>query len=130
MLYLYVRYKKFLQCKDLSCKTEEDLNCIFGRKKQRKRQETSDAGSISIDASTDPAEGPLISHGIPTITRKLSVQDYFSAKRLEIANRKKEHGLEESVNISSGVEENVGPNDAERNGARRKRRRSKPDISL
>lgn len=131
---LYVRYKKFLQCKDLSCKTEEDLNCIFGRKKQRQkqRQEPPDAGSISIDSSTDPTEEPLISHGIPTITRKLSVQDYFSAKRLEIANRKKEQGPEESVNVSSGVEGtciDVGLNDAER-CTKRKRRRAKPNIEL
>ena len=49
----------------------------------------------------DSVEQPLVSHGIPTITRKLSVHDYFTAKRMEITNKKKEPVLDETIPPSS-----------------------------
>lgn len=117
-------YKKFLQCKDLSCKTEEDMKCIFGRKKhhQKQSEEPSDAGTASTDLLNDKVEQPHSSHGIVTITRRQSVQDYFSAKRIEIANRKKE--LEENTNLSLDIDASctgAEPEDAER--SKRKKRR-------
>lgn len=122
------RYKKFLQCKDLSSKTEEDMNCIFGRKKPRRdrKQETPplDPGSIGNDFSNGSVEQPLISHGIPTITRKLSVHDYFSAKRLEIANKKKEPLVETISPVVAGTCADDEPKEVDRD-AKRKRRRSK-----
>ena len=131
-LSIHFRYKKFLQSKDLSCKTEEDMNCIFGRKKTRKRQKQDmeasplDMGGTAIDISGDSVEQPLVSHGIPTITRKLSVHDYFTAKRMEITNKKKEPVLDETIPPSSDAVRACADDELKdvKSSAKRKRRRA------
>ena len=35
MMYVYCRYKRYLQSKDLSAVTSEDLDCVLGRKRSR-----------------------------------------------------------------------------------------------
>ena len=73
------RYKKFLQSKDLSVVSSDELNCVLGKRAREKtnergREKTNKRGRENKEDTTE------ISHGITTITRKQTIQEYFATK--------------------------------------------------
>lgn len=81
------RYKKFLQSKDLSVVSSDELNCVVGK---RARKKTSKRGRENTE------DAPVISHGIKTITHKQTMQEYFAAKLSRDGTRHVDNSLMES----------------------------------
>jgi len=67
-------YGRFARGRVATLRSTEDLDCIFGKRKNEDKKEES-----SSDSDT-PAGGEEHSHGLTTHTSKTSVQEYFAQK--------------------------------------------------
>ncbi|XP_069461828.1 PIN2/TERF1-interacting telomerase inhibitor 1 isoform X2 [Ambystoma mexicanum] len=118
-----VHYMKFAKGKDLSCRSDTDLACIFGKRPKSKKQ--------IEEPSPDSQEEKDVQNGSPpsdqdpdvsgnTVTSTLSVAEYF-AKRM--AQLKKFQTKEET----QPVEDEVQP--SEKTAKEKKRKKKMEDIS-
>ncbi|TNM94993.1 hypothetical protein fugu_017752 [Takifugu bimaculatus] len=79
-----VHYTKFTKGKDLSSRTETDLNCIFGRRTKPVKEEE------QVSSSSDSQDETSVTN---TVTSSLSMQEYFAQR---MARLKKGRGPEKS----------------------------------
>lgn len=79
-----VHYKKFTKGKDLSAKSAEDLDCIFGRRSTKKMDNTTTSGSA--DEEEDECKTGEKTGGFITVNSDDNIQNYFAKK---MANLKK-----------------------------------------
>ncbi|XP_055005466.1 PIN2/TERF1-interacting telomerase inhibitor 1 isoform X2 [Boleophthalmus pectinirostris] len=98
-----VHYMKFTKGKDLSSRSEKDLNCIFGKRGPSKEQDQESNSSESQDEkeqATVIAPTELDTESITnTVTSSLTMQEYFAQR---MARLKKVQALSSDVNESSG----------------------------
>lgn len=100
-----VHYQKFTKGKDLSLKSETDLDCVFGKRKSQSGNNTPQTQSEPNSDSEDKK------HGIVTVTSTDSVQDYFKKKMAEkmgkltgnLTGSPKSNGLEAEADCSETV---------------------------
>ncbi|KAM5164994.1 PIN2/TERF1-interacting telomerase inhibitor 1 [Mantella aurantiaca] len=79
-----VHYMKFAKGKDLSCRSDTDLACIFGKREKRKKAHQEEAVSGSEESEEKEQESPSPKNEDElgnTVTSSLSVNEYF-AKRM------------------------------------------------
>ncbi|XP_056419812.1 PIN2/TERF1-interacting telomerase inhibitor 1 [Hyla sarda] len=102
-----VHYMKFAKGKDLSCRSDTDLACIFGKREKVKKssKEETDSDPEEENENKSPSPATEVEPG-NTVTSSLSVNEYF-AKRMA-ALKKSYAKCTESV--SKSVEE--GPEDS------------------
>uniref|UniRef100_A0A3B5L8H8 PIN2 (TERF1) interacting telomerase inhibitor 1 n=1 Tax=Xiphophorus couchianus TaxID=32473 RepID=A0A3B5L8H8_9TELE len=95
-----VHYTKFTKGKDLSSRSETDLNCIFGKRtKSTKDQEQvmSESPSESEESGTK-ASSELDTESITkTVTSSLSMQEYFAQRMAQLKKARSSEGSASSV---------------------------------
>ncbi|XP_069579625.1 PIN2/TERF1-interacting telomerase inhibitor 1 [Brachyistius frenatus] len=94
-----VHYMKFTKGKDLSSRSETDLNCIFGKRtraaKDQEQESNSGDSQGETEESATPAASELDTESIAnTVTSTLTMQEYF-AKRM--AQLKKARGAQSAA---------------------------------
>ncbi|XP_013927166.1 PREDICTED: PIN2/TERF1-interacting telomerase inhibitor 1 isoform X1 [Thamnophis sirtalis] len=77
-----VHYVKFAKGKDLSSRSEDDLSCIFGKRKVKKMQDDAATTDFLAEDSKKVIVPPDQIDGSNTVTSTLTVQEYF-AKRMK-----------------------------------------------
>ncbi|XP_050400392.1 PIN2/TERF1-interacting telomerase inhibitor 1 [Patella vulgata] len=79
-----VHYMKFTKGKDLSSRSKEDLACIFGerkhKKKDRKTVEEEVIHEVVQEVTVTKNEDIENNHGVQTFTNSCSIQEYFALK--------------------------------------------------
>ncbi|XP_052802425.1 PIN2/TERF1-interacting telomerase inhibitor 1-like isoform X2 [Mya arenaria] len=87
-----LHYQKFTKGKDLSSKSETDLDCVFGK---RKSQSGTNTPQPESESNSDNEERR---HGIPTVTSTDNIQDYFKKKMADRMNKMKTDTFDDSAN--------------------------------
>ncbi|XP_040920827.1 PIN2/TERF1-interacting telomerase inhibitor 1 isoform X2 [Toxotes jaculatrix] len=114
-----VHYMKFAKGKDLSSRSETDLNCIFGKRarpaKDQEQESNSSDSQGEVEEKGTPAASELDTESITkTVTSTLSMQEYFAQR---MAQLKKARGqapsatspVEAETNETSGASEEPSP---------------------
>ncbi|XP_041661275.1 PIN2/TERF1-interacting telomerase inhibitor 1 [Cheilinus undulatus] len=101
-----VHYMKFTKGKDLSSRSETDLNCIFGKRGKSAKDPDQDNNSSDSQADTEesvtPAPPELDAESITkTVTSSLTMQEYFAQR---MAQLKKARGQTQMTEASPGEE--------------------------
>ncbi|KAM4713723.1 PIN2/TERF1-interacting telomerase inhibitor 1 [Anableps anableps] len=101
-----VHYTKFTKGKDLSSRSETDLNCIFGKRtKSTKDQEQESSRSESpVESEESGARGSseLDSESITkTVTSSLSMQEYFAQRMAQLKKARGSEGSASSVKVDT-----------------------------
>ncbi|XP_028253920.1 PIN2/TERF1-interacting telomerase inhibitor 1 [Parambassis ranga] len=107
-----VHYMKFTKGKDLSSRSETDLNCIFGK---RAKSETKDQEQ---ESNSSDSQGEAEENGTPeldtesatkTVTSNLTMQEYFAQR---MAQLKKSRGVQKTESsVEAETTETSGPSD-------------------
>ncbi|XP_068433222.1 PIN2/TERF1-interacting telomerase inhibitor 1 [Clinocottus analis] len=107
-----VHYMKFAKGKDLSSRSETDLNCIFGKrgKPAKPEQESNSSDSPGETKETfTPAAFELDTESITnTVTSTLSMQEYFAQRMAQLKNGR---GEAQAAAPSMETDETSGPSD-------------------
>lgn len=139
-----VFYNRYIQSKDLSSKSAEDIACIFGQR-SKSAPGTPRVQSEDEESNTSTKSCPAqVLHGVQTINSGQNIQQYFEKKMKEmkaararveaVADTKKEqttcHGTEESNprNEELGKEEAISRK--KKKDRKRKRRTEAKDGDL
>uniref|UniRef100_A0A1A7XYS7 Pin2/trf1-interacting protein 1 n=1 Tax=Iconisemion striatum TaxID=60296 RepID=A0A1A7XYS7_9TELE len=122
-----VHYMKFTKGKDLSSRSEKDLNCIFGKRtKSTKHQEpensktnspceSEECGTPELDAESDTK----------TVTSSLSMQEYFAQR---MAQLKKAREAPSTEPLSPAEEVNSGSSSDDPEEPKKKKKQKSKDI--
>ncbi|XP_069584485.1 PIN2/TERF1-interacting telomerase inhibitor 1 [Ranitomeya imitator] len=126
-----VHYMKFAKGKDLSCRSDTDLACIFGKREKVKksRRERTDSEPEDSESSSPSPTNEVEPEN--TVTSSLSVNEYFAkrmaelkkshAKRAEQVPERMEPCPEEAGDTYSG--------DSKKKSKKKKHRKNKNDDS-
>ncbi|RVE56009.1 hypothetical protein OJAV_G00231760 [Oryzias javanicus] len=84
-----VHYMKFTKGKDLSSRSETDLNCIFGKRskleKDQEQESSSSASQSEIEENGTPSAVELDTESITkTVTSTLTMQEYFAQRMAQL----------------------------------------------
>ncbi|XP_019947427.1 PIN2/TERF1-interacting telomerase inhibitor 1 [Paralichthys olivaceus] len=101
-----VHYMKFTKGKDLSSRSETDLNCIFGKRAQSGKEQEQESNSSDSQGETEekvtPAATELDTESIAnTVTSTLTMQEYFAQR---MAQLKKARGQDPSATSRADAE--------------------------
>ncbi|XP_076026977.1 PIN2/TERF1-interacting telomerase inhibitor 1 [Genypterus blacodes] len=129
-----VHYMKFAKGKDLSSRSETDLNCIFGKRSRSAKDPEQENNSSDSQGETEenltPATSELDPEAITkTVTSTLTMQEYFAQR---MAQLKKARGQtqdppsprETETSEASGPSEEACP-DAEEPKRKKKKKKSR-----
>ncbi|XP_034755937.1 PIN2/TERF1-interacting telomerase inhibitor 1 [Etheostoma cragini] len=131
-----VHYMKFTKGKDLSSRSETDLNCIFGKRGKPandKEQESNTNDSRAEAESFTPAAFELDTDSITnTVKSTLTMQEYFAQRMAQLKARGQDQSTAPSMetNETSGPSEEPSPillsdNDSEESRKKKKKKKSK-----
>lgn len=129
-----VFYNRFIQSKDLSSKSAEDMACILG---QRSKSATGTPQEQSEDEESDESTAscpPPSSHGVQTVNSGKSIQEYFEMKMKEMeAARERKQTMEASVTREETVSgqdhgEEVGESEPKKKRKKESKRKRKQAI--
>ncbi|KAM9703137.1 PIN2/TERF1-interacting telomerase inhibitor 1 [Menidia menidia] len=141
-----VHYMKFTKGKDLSNRSETDLNCIFGKrarpaKHQEQESSSSDSQGESEEGAT-PAASELDPEAITkTVTSTLTMQEYFAQRMAQLKKARQgptaTYPTEAEATETSGPTEQVSPvcsseetEDAGRKKKKKKKKSKKPTEDI
>ncbi|XP_072265238.1 PIN2/TERF1-interacting telomerase inhibitor 1 [Pyxicephalus adspersus] len=100
-----VHYKKFAKGKDLSCRSDTDLACIFGKREKGKKSSQDEADENSEESEEKEPENPDPKCEVDernTVTSSLSVTEYFAKRMAELKkSRLKQTGADHQSAKSS-----------------------------
>uniref|UniRef100_A0A3P8SJX4 PIN2 (TERF1) interacting telomerase inhibitor 1 n=1 Tax=Amphiprion percula TaxID=161767 RepID=A0A3P8SJX4_AMPPE len=119
-----VHYMKFTKGKDLSSRSETDLNCIFGKRNRSSRDPEQDGSSSDSQMDTDGAgttcelESETITK---TVTSALTMQEYFAQR---MAQLKKARGA------SAALQEPDQDQTDELQKKKKKKKRRKEEVEV
>lgn len=121
-----VHYMKFAKGKDLSCRSDTDLACIFG-KREKVKKSPQDQTDSEPEENENPSPSPTIdTEPANTVTSSLSVSEYFAKKMAEL--KKSRASCTESVaeRVAQCPEDRAESysEDAKRKSKKKKRRKN------
>ncbi|KAM9355085.1 PIN2/TERF1-interacting telomerase inhibitor 1 [Pholidichthys leucotaenia] len=122
-----VHYMKFTKGKDLSSRSETDLNCIFGKRaKSTKVQEQESNSSDSLGETEEnvvPAPSEFDTETITkTVTSTLTMQEYFAQRMTQL---KKARGAQGMTSSSSGPSEDISSSSYTEEPTKKKKKKKK-----
>lgn len=94
-----VHYQKFTKGKDLSAKSSQDLDCIFGRR-TTKTEDTKSSEIPDNESDMDPKE--KVKGGFITVNSEQSIQDYFAKKMTSLKTKGRSSSQPELHSILKG----------------------------
>ncbi|KAM3930276.1 PIN2/TERF1-interacting telomerase inhibitor 1 [Leptodactylus fuscus] len=117
-----VHYMKFAKGKDLSCRSDSDLACIFGKREKvaKSSQENSDSEPEETE-SKSPSPTADVEPG-NTVTSSLSVNEYFAKRMAEL---KKSYG-KRTESVPKSAEQ--GPEDSKTSKKKKRRKNDNDDC--
>uniref|UniRef100_A0A665V4U0 PIN2 (TERF1) interacting telomerase inhibitor 1 n=1 Tax=Echeneis naucrates TaxID=173247 RepID=A0A665V4U0_ECHNA len=124
-----VHYMKFTKGKDLSSRSETDLNCIFGKRARGDNSSSDSQGEV--EESTTPATSELDPESVSnTVTSNLTMQEYFAQRMAQLKKARiqaqsgtspeKAESLEPSCRIHSSNNDTAEP--------KKKKKKAKVEI--
>ncbi|XP_071999921.1 PIN2/TERF1-interacting telomerase inhibitor 1 [Engystomops pustulosus] len=121
-----VHYMKFAKGKDLSCRSDSDLACVFGRREKVKKSSQEESNSEPEESeSKSPSPATDIEPG-NMVTSSVSVNEYFAKRMAELKKSygKRTEAVAENVErcTEDGVEEHS--EDAKRKSKKKKHRKN------
>lgn len=127
-----VHYMKFTKGKDLSSRSETDLNCIFGKRARSAKIQDQESNSSDSQGEAEDGVNPDPSDQDPeaitkTVTSTLTMQEYFAQR---MAQLKKARGAQnadtpETSNASEEVGLNHNSNDDTEEPKKKKKKKKK-----
>ncbi|XP_063296880.1 PIN2/TERF1-interacting telomerase inhibitor 1 [Pelobates fuscus] len=78
-----VHYMKFAKGKDLSCRTDTDLACIFGKREKSKKTTQQEESEVESDEQAKDQRPSEDYEPANTVTSALSVNEYFAKRMAE-----------------------------------------------
>ncbi|XP_068198013.1 PIN2/TERF1-interacting telomerase inhibitor 1 [Antennarius striatus] len=125
-----VHYTKFTKGKDLSSRTETDLNCIFGKRAKSVKyqdQESNSCDSRSSDAEETPTPSELDTESITkTVTSALTMQEYFAQRMSQLKKAQSSApAAEAETDEKPPPSEEPGPNDGNDDSQELKKKKKK-----
>ncbi|KAL3979818.1 geminin [Sarotherodon galilaeus] len=129
-----VHYMKFTKGKDLSSRSETDLNCIFGKRAKSAKVQDQESNSSDSQGEAEDGVNPDPSDQDPesitkTVTSTLTMQEYFAQR---MAQLKKARGAQnadppETSNASEEVSLNHNSNDDTEEPKKKKKKKKAAD---
>ncbi|XP_012736165.2 PIN2/TERF1-interacting telomerase inhibitor 1 [Fundulus heteroclitus] len=129
-----VHYTKFTKGKDLSSRSETDLNCIFGKrtkssKNQEQESSRSESPVESAESGTRASAESKTETITKTVTSSLSMQEYFAQRMAQLKRSRSAGGSAASVKAeateTSSPAEEVGPVHSSSNDTEEPRKKKK-----
>ncbi|XP_047429987.1 PIN2/TERF1-interacting telomerase inhibitor 1 [Mugil cephalus] len=133
-----VHYMKFTKGKDLSSRSETDLNCIFGKRARPAKDEEQESNSSDSQGETEQRGTPAASAQDPesvvnTVTSTLTMQEYFKQRMAQLKKaRGAQSAAEAEADNTSGPSEELNPihcskDDAEEHKKKKKKKKRSAD---
>uniref|UniRef100_A0A3Q2GS21 PIN2 (TERF1) interacting telomerase inhibitor 1 n=1 Tax=Cyprinodon variegatus TaxID=28743 RepID=A0A3Q2GS21_CYPVA len=135
-----VHYTKFTKGKDLSSRSETDLNCIFGKRarsiKDQEQESSRSESPVESEEKGTPASSELDAESITkTVTSSLSMQEYFAQRMAQLKKARSVEGSAASVKErdteTSAEELDAAPNsnnDADEPQKKKKKKKKKKKL--
>lgn len=120
-----VHYMKFAKGKDLSCRSDTDLACIFG-KREKVKKSPQDKTDSEPEENEDQSPSPTTeAEPANTVTSSLSVSEYF-AKRMAELKKSRANGTESTEHVEPCPEDTVESfsEDTKKKSKKKKRRKN------
>ncbi|XP_051792933.1 PIN2/TERF1-interacting telomerase inhibitor 1 [Acanthochromis polyacanthus] len=128
-----VHYMKFTKGKDLSSRSETDLNCIFGKRSRSSRDPEQDGSSSDSQVDTDGARTPceLEPETITkTVTSSLTMQEYFAQRMAQLKKARGASAAPEEPNQDQDQDQTEEPKKKKKQKKRRKEEEMEEKVEV
>ncbi|KAM9315353.1 LOW QUALITY PROTEIN: PIN2/TERF1-interacting telomerase inhibitor 1 [Gastrophryne carolinensis] len=124
-----VHYMKFAKGKDLSCRSNTDLACIFGKREKSKKssQEEGDVDSEESEEIESPSQTDEVESG-NTVTSTLSVNEYFAKRMAELKKSRSKISEVVEQNTEADIADGTDSSSEEPKKKRKKKKHDKRDV--